>query len=229
MHFFALPTTGQVLSIVFAFLLSAPIGVERELRHKDAGLRTHVLVALGSCLFTLVSIGGFPTLGSGVEWDASRIAAQIVSGIGFIGAGVIWFNHDAIRGLTTASAIWLAAAIGMACGAQMFFPALLIVLAYFLLVLVCAPMFYKITRSGDQIVEVSYEDGQGVLRNVLLEVSKHGFESKVLSFRQSKYQETRSIIVTLQLKGTHNMDPLMASLSSFDGVIEARIADNDEA
>jgi putative Mg2+ transporter-C (MgtC) family protein len=229
MDFFALPSTGQVLAIVFAFLLSASIGIERELRHKDAGIRTHVLVGLGSCLFTLISINGAPALLSGnTSWDAARIAAQVVSGIGFIGAGVIWFNHDAIRGLTTASAIWVAAAIGMACGAQMFFLALLVVVAYFLLVLVFAPLFYAITRRTGQVVEISYVEKQGVLKAVLLEITQRGFESQVIAFRQNKYADRRETVVDIRLKGGRDVDSLLSWLSEYEGVLEAKLADEGE-
>lgn len=229
MNFFALPTLGEILAVVFAFVLSASIGIERELRNKDAGIRTHVLVGMGSCLFTLISIAGAPAMLSGnMRWDASRIAAQVVSGIGFIGAGVIWFNHDAIRGLTTASAIWVAAAIGMACGAQMFLLALLVVAAYFLLVLVVAPLFYKITRRTGQIVEISYAEGQGVLRAVLLEISQRGFESQVISFRQNKYQDHREAVVDVRLKGGRDVDALVSWLSEADGVTGVKLADEAE-
>jgi putative Mg2+ transporter-C (MgtC) family protein len=229
MNFFALPSLGEVLAVVFAFVLSASIGIERELRHKDAGIRTHVLVGMGSCLFTLISIAGAPALLSGnMRWDASRIAAQVVSGIGFIGAGVIWFNHDAIRGLTTASAIWVAAAIGMACGAQMFLLAFMVVIAYFILVLLVAPAFYKLTRRTGQIIEISYVEGQGVLRALLLEISQRGFESQVISFRQNKYRDRREVVVDIRLKGGRDVDSLMTWLSEYDGVDEVKLAEEVE-
>jgi len=90
-----------------ALLLSAAIGLEREVRHKDAGLRTHILVGVGSALFMLISKYGFTDVLEGrlVVLDPSRMAAQIVSGIGFIGAGLIFVRRDAVRGLTTAAAI----------------------------------------------------------------------------------------------------------------------------
>jgi putative Mg2+ transporter-C (MgtC) family protein len=101
-----------------AFLLSSLIGVEREWRQKSAGLRTHTLVGVGAALFVLVSKYGFSdVLGSHVTLDPSRVAAQIVSGIGFIGGGLIFVRGDAVKGLTTAAIVWVTAAIGMACGA----------------------------------------------------------------------------------------------------------------
>ncbi len=95
-----------------AVLLSAAIGLEREIRQKDAGLRTHTLVGIGAALFMLTSKYGFTDMLAGrlVSLDPSRMAAQIVSGIGFLGAGLIFVRRDAVRGLTTAAAVWVTAA-----------------------------------------------------------------------------------------------------------------------
>ncbi len=104
------------LRLVAAMLLGGIIGLEREYRSKDAGFRTHFLVALGAALFTIISQYGF---NDGVK-DTSRVAAQVVSGIGFLGAGLIVFQKNSVRGLTTAAGLWVTAAIGMACGVGMF-------------------------------------------------------------------------------------------------------------
>ena len=111
---------GALLRLVVAALLGGVIGLERELDEKAAGLRTHMLVSVGSALFTLVSAYGFReflTHGKVVSFDPSRIAAQIVTGIGFLGAGVIFRQGFTIRGLTTAASLWLVAAVGLASGA----------------------------------------------------------------------------------------------------------------
>jgi putative Mg2+ transporter-C (MgtC) family protein len=103
-----------------AALLGGAVGLERELDEKAAGLRTHMLVSVGSALFTLVSAYGFHefvTAGGLLRADPSRIAAQIVTGIGFLGAGVIFRQGLTVRGLTTAASLWLVAAVGMAAGA----------------------------------------------------------------------------------------------------------------
>ena len=98
--------------------LGAAIGLERELDEKAAGLRTHMLVSLGSALFTMVGAYGFEDFATGgVTTDPSRIAAQVVTGIGFLGAGVIFRQGFTIRGLTTAASLWVVAAVGMASGA----------------------------------------------------------------------------------------------------------------
>jgi putative Mg2+ transporter-C (MgtC) family protein len=118
-----------VIRLVVAVVLGFALGLERELTNKYAGLRTHILVCLGACVFTLMSIYGFPTFALGdnviIEQatgvrDTARIAAQIVTGIGFIGAGTVLRNGPIVIGLTTAATLWIAASIGMACGAGMY-------------------------------------------------------------------------------------------------------------
>jgi putative Mg2+ transporter-C (MgtC) family protein len=116
-----------LLRLAIACALGAAIGFEREIRDREAGIRTHLLVSLGSALFTIVSAYGFHEfLVSGdnvVRTDPTRIAAQIVTGIGFLGAGAIIREGLSIRGLTTAATLWVVAAIGMACGAGYYWPA----------------------------------------------------------------------------------------------------------
>ncbi len=127
----------QIGDLALAFALSSLIGLEREWRQKSAGLRTHTLVGFGSALFLLVSKYGFgDVLGSGVVLDPSRVAAQIVSGIGFIGGGLIFVRGDAVRGLTTASVVWMTAAVGMACAAGLALLAILATIGHFIVVLV---------------------------------------------------------------------------------------------
>lgn len=105
-----------LLSVVLGFL----IGLERKRRAKEAGVRTHTIVCFGACLLMIVSKYGF----AGSDADVSRVAAQIVSGIGFIGAGMIVYRKNAVHGLTTAAGVWATAGIGMACGAELYFVAI---------------------------------------------------------------------------------------------------------
>ena len=119
---------GEIaLRLVVAAALSGLVGLEREWRERAAGLRTHMLVGVGSALFTLISAYGFNDFLIGgsnvVRADPSRIAAQIVTGIGFLGAGAIIRDGMSVRGLTTAATLWVVAAVGMACGAGYYWPA----------------------------------------------------------------------------------------------------------
>ena len=107
-------TWVMVLNLVIAAFLGGLIGLEREAGHRPAGLRTTMLVCVGSALFTVLSIHAFPSAG---DVSDARVAAQIVTGIGFLGAGTVWRAQDHVKGLTTAASMWVAAAIGMAVGA----------------------------------------------------------------------------------------------------------------
>lgn len=113
-----------ITRIVAATLLGFAIGLEREMTNKYAGLRTNILVCLGACVFTLLSIYAFPTVvtdeyANGIR-DTARVAAQVVTGIGFIGGGTVLRHGANVFGLTTAATLWMAASIGMACGAGMY-------------------------------------------------------------------------------------------------------------
>lgn len=110
-------TNNQIIiRLVLAALIGGMIGVEREFNNRPAGLRTHVLVTLGSTLFMMVSIDGYANLPEGIKGDPYRIAAQVVSGIGFLGAGTIIKTGTDIKGLTTAASLWVSAGIGLAVG-----------------------------------------------------------------------------------------------------------------
>lgn len=112
-----------IFRLVVAGLLGTVVGIEREWRVKEAGFRTHFLVSLGSALFMIVSQWGFEEFlayHDGLRLDPSRVAAQVVSGIGFIGAGAIIFHRQIVRGLTTAASLWAIAGVGMATGAGMY-------------------------------------------------------------------------------------------------------------
>lgn len=119
-------STTLIIRILVGGLLGGLVGLERELRSKEAGFRTHFLVSLGSALLTVISAYGYDTffrehaadfgLTSALSFDPSRIAAQIVSGIGFLGAGIIIFQRNAVHGLTTAAGLWVTSGIGIAVG-----------------------------------------------------------------------------------------------------------------
>ena len=139
-----------ILRIFCAAILGGLIGLEREYRAKEAGFRTHFLVALGSAVFMIVSAYGFEGVASAdtSRWDVSRVAAQVVSGIGFIGAGTIIFrkSENVVVGLTTAAGLWVTAAIGLACGGGMY----VLSIAATLLVLVGLEAFNFFLRKIDK-------------------------------------------------------------------------------
>ena len=168
-----------LLPALLALVLSALIGIEREFRAKSAGLRTHTLVGLGAAVFMIVSKYGFGDLVAieGVSVDPSRIAAQVVSGIGFIGGGLIFVRRDIVRGLTTAATVWVAAAVGMAAGAGLPLLAVGATVGHFVISVGFPPLARALYRRRAEIpvLRLAYLDGQGVLRNVLAACTEQGW------------------------------------------------------
>src|ERR1700722_13515578 len=183
---------AQIAELMAAFVLSMIIGIEREIHQKSAGLRTHTLVGVGAALFMLISKYGFnDVLVPGrIMLDPSRVAAQIVSGVGFLGAGLIFVRRDSVRGLTTAAAVWVTAAIGAACGAGL----IVLGVAATCIYLIVATAFPQLSRrlprasSSLSVIRVRYPDGQGVLRQVLALATARGFTLSEISTESIGYQ-----------------------------------------
>jgi putative Mg2+ transporter-C (MgtC) family protein len=213
----------QVAELAIAFALSLAIGVEREIQQKSAGMRTYTLVGLGSALFVLVSKYGFSdVLRPGVVLDPSRVAAQIVSGLGFIGAGLIFVRRDAVRGLTTAASVWLTAAIGAAAGAGLPVLAALTTGLYFVVMYGMRPLGRWVRRFQPDAVglRVTYLDGRGLLRDVVEQTTLHGFAVVELNTAGSDHPD--SVEVNLVLTGRGELARLSLALSELDGVLSVR-------
>jgi putative Mg2+ transporter-C (MgtC) family protein len=220
----------QIGELALAFALSSLIGLEREWRQKSAGLRTHTLVGVGAALFVLVSKYGFSdVLGDHVVLDPSRVAAQVVSGIGFIGGGLIFVRGDAVRGLTTAAIVWVAAAIGMACGAGLVVLALAATAAHFVVVLLYPRLASALPRSRylGYRLRIVYEDGRGILRDVLGESTGLGFAIVRLDTRQLEHdvRGRPAIAATLDVQGQPTASQLAVALNDLDGVFEVTTTD----
>lgn len=212
----------QFAELGLAFVLSALIGLERELRQKAAGLRTHTLVGLGAALIMLVSKYGFADVLTKnlIVLDPSRVAAQIVTGIGFLGAGMIIVRRDAIHGLTTAATIWLTAGVGMAAGAGLAGLAATVTALYFIALYVFPAIIRRLPRVGvgPATLRVSYTDGRGVLRQVLERCTRDGFSVSELAVDGStRTQGTVEVVLTV-----HGRPPaalLAADLQTVEGVL----------
>jgi putative Mg2+ transporter-C (MgtC) family protein len=171
--FFGGPGQGarQLVELFVAFALTALIGLEREIQGKSAGLRTQTIVGTAAALILLVSKYGFQdvTVNGLVEVDPSRVAAQIVSGIGFLGAGIIIFRRGSVHGLTTAASVWESAAIGMAAGSGLLLLACTVTAMHFLIVLGFLPLARVLASrlSGSVRLHVTYEEGGGTMTNLL--------------------------------------------------------------
>lgn len=213
---------AQMGELGLALLLSALIGLEREFRQKSAGLRTHTVVGFASALIMLVSKYGFAdVLGDHVALDPSRVAAQIVSGIGFIGAGLIFVRRDAVRGLTTAAVVWLTCAVGMAAGAGLWLLAVVVTAAHFLVVFAFTPLAARLPRSRytQSRLRVTYLDGRGALRRVLAICTGRGFFVAELTMERHRDRHDPHLIsIWLVLQGAGEVQGLLAELVEVEGV-----------
>ncbi|GAA2352557.1 MgtC/SapB family protein [Saccharopolyspora halophila] len=217
-----------------ALLLSSAIGLEREIRAKSAGMRTHALVGVGAALFMLVSKYGFGDLvgTEQVSLDPSRVAAQIVSGIGFIGGGLIFVRRDAVRGLTTAASVWVVAAVGMAGGGGLIVLAAATTGVHFLVALGYPPLLRLLRRSmrEPQVMRIGYLDGYGVLRSVLTLCTSRGWTVQDLQVEREDTDDgdQRTAVVALQLRGKAPVSRLVGEVGDLPGVLHAAAGDSAE-
>lgn len=212
-----------LLRLGIAAGLGGAVGFERELRERQAGLRTHLVVCVGAALFTLVSAYGFrDVLAQGtVVADPTRIAAQIVSGIGFLGAGAIIRQGLSVRGLTTAATLWLVAAIGMASGAGYYDGAVIATLGALLTLGPLRIAAYKVIRrwrpDRDRLVVDIPAGGSPV--PILEVIEQHG--ARVVALEIAQEGDRRS--VALDVEHVHESAPaIVAAVGDIDGVLEVR-------
>lgn len=198
-----------------ALILGGAIGIEREYRAKEAGFRTHFLVALGSALFCVVSQFGF-----GIDLkDSSRVAAQVVSGIGFLGAGTIIFQKNVVRGLTTAAGLWVTAAIGLACGTGMYVAA---TIATLMVLLGLEVLHALLPQHGMTSVELSFSAPTKESVRRFIEKARHdGIDVQSYELRDRHTPQGEHIEVSIQLKMKRDADSnlfLIGYMDEFDDV-----------
>jgi len=221
---------GEALvRLALAAVLGGAIGFERELREREAGLRTHMLVAIGSALFTIVSAYGFHEfLTSGanvVRADPTRIAAQIVTGIGFLGAGAIIRQGLSVRGLTTAATLWVVAALGLAAGAG-YYSGAVITTALVLFALyplrVAAYRLVRRLRPEDRRLLVELPAGMSPVA-VIEGVERLG--ARLVSLTVTQEGDRRRLELDLDLPPATGTPALVASVADIPGVVEVKWAE----
>jgi putative Mg2+ transporter-C (MgtC) family protein len=239
-NFFGAEPAGQALlqvgELSLALVLSALIGLEREHRMKNAGLRTHTLVGVASALIVLISKYGFSdVLSSSIVLDPARVAAQVVSGIGFIGGGLIFVQRDVVRGLTTAAIIWLTAAVGMACGAGLPLLALFVTGAHFVVIYAFAPLAQRVLSERAEL-EIQYLSGRGAVEQILQMCAGREFAVHDLatwpgaaspsgaspSGSSPAGSELRAM--HLDLRGRRGIGLLAVSIGDISGVVAVRVS-----
>lgn len=233
------PEFHYLINIGVAIVLSMLIGFEREFHQKSAGIRTHTLVGLGAALFMVISKYGFNDINAvpGYSMDGSRVAAQVASGVGFLGAGLIFVRRDTVRGLTTAASIWLVAAVGMAAGAGMFIMAPGVVAAYLLVAMGIAPLSKRIphSKTSRRALMIRYVDGKGVLRHIIMTIAEHGLKVSDLEMRKDLFEavpafpESRHQDIVLKLTGSPRaVENSVISLNLVEGVERISVTSIDD-
>jgi len=224
-----LDSSEALLRIALAAVLGGLIGVERELREREAGLRTHLLVSVGSALFTIVSAYEFHEfLASGqsvVRADPTRIAAQIVTGIGFLGAGAIIRQGLSVRGLTTAATLWVVAAIGMASGAGYYSAAFITTAVVILSLWPLRIAAYRVlsrfrAEEGRLLVELHAGASTGA---VIDEVEATG--ARIETIEVSQEGDRRRIELDVELPKDQRTPVIIARIAEVEDVVEVRWSD----
>jgi putative Mg2+ transporter-C (MgtC) family protein len=222
----ALPTLNwdeALLRLALAGVLGGLIGLERELRERGAGLRTHLLVSVGAALFTIAGAYGFG--GGGVRVDPTRVAAQIVTGVGFLGAGAIIRQGFSVRGLTTAATLWVVAAVGLAAGAGYYSGAVITTALVLLALWPLRILAFRILRrfradDGRLLVELPIGTGPG---EVIDEIERAG--ARVTAMEVSQEGDRRRLELDLALPHTVPAPRLVARIADVENVADVRWAD----
>jgi len=218
-----------LLRLALAAALGAAVGLERELREREAGLRTHLLVSLGSALFTIASAYGFRDFlvegGALVRTDPTRIAAQIVTGIGFLGAGAIIRQGLSVRGLTTAATLWVVAAIGLTTGAG-YYSAAVITTALVLISLwpLRIIAFKATTRYRPETNRLLAQLPSGESPAPLIDALERA-GARLQSLEVSHEADRRSVILDVTLPPQADAPKIVAQLSDLEHVLEIRWTD----
>jgi putative Mg2+ transporter-C (MgtC) family protein len=217
-----------LIRLIIAALLGAGLGFEREVHGHQAGMRTHMLVSLGSALFTVLSIYGFPQTAGTAGTDPSRISAQIVTGIGFLGAGAIIKYGTNIRGLTTAASLWVVASIGLAAGAGAYFVAvagaLIAIIALWPLHILVGKLHLSAGRLIRLEVELKKLDAFAGVSRVLL-----GHHIEIVTIASAKSKTGHLMELELRMPSGGLRHAVLTDLESLPGVAIRTVKEAEEA
>src|ERR1700712_227270 len=203
-----LDTADAFLRIGAAGGGGAAIGLERESRNQLAGIRTHALVAAGAAGFTLAGADGFHNLPRGPNVDPLRVAAQIASGIGFIGAGAIIRDRGSVRGVTTAAALWTSAALGLAAGAGLWGVAAAGSAVTLLVLVGLRPLSARLAPFATPLrtIDIEYEKGHGTMGPLIDAIRGAGAEVEDLNIHDSSGGSTRTVAVDVRVRDPSVLD-----------------------
>lgn len=212
-----------VIALTLSIILCGAVGIERERRGRTAGLRTHLLVGVGSCIIMIISIYGFPAIqinGVTLNRDVARLAAQVIAGVGFLGAGAIIHRGGGAKGLTTAATIWIVMAIGLACGSFNF----ILATVGTILILVVLTTFRKLEERMTKktpLINLHAKKDSPILSQLLVLAGKHHFLIREFSSELDAEDNLDiSFYATNTLKKDYDILPFIADIQKMEGVID---------
>jgi putative Mg2+ transporter-C (MgtC) family protein len=217
-----------VLRLLLASLLGGIIGLEREIHGRPAGFRTHLLVSLGSCLFVISSVEFYRLFGnfSGgqpVGVDPGRVAAQVVTGIGFLGAGAIIREKASIRGLTTAACLWVAAALGLTCGIGLFYLAISVTLMALASLLLLKELESRLPKDTYFFVKVWGDERSDLMHAIEGALVSLGTKALAMKFDKNVARQRQLIEFQVKCNGKGGAAELAQGLSPIPGVRRVRV------
>lgn len=202
-----------IIRLLLAGVCGCLIGYERKNRNKEAGIRTHIIVAIASCLMMEISKYGFEDIG---KFDGARLAAQVVSGIGFLGAGMIFVHKNSVKGLTTAAGVWATSGIGMAVGAGMYIIGVVTTVIIFVFQILFHKKFKFLLHQNSENMSFVVRDSSNALSTIREIMEKENISYSVTSLRKIKDDRMQ-------------LDICVSFLENFDILkFVEKIAENDE-
>lgn len=219
-----MPWTSVLLKLLLATLLGGVVGFERERHNQPAGFRTHIVLCIGSTLLMLVSIHVVKEFAPPGNADPSRIASQVVTGIGFLGAGAILRFGTSVRGLTTAACLWAVAGIGLAVGSG-YYAGAVITTGLILLTLVVFDRFEKVFIVGAAYkrLSITSADVPGLIGRLEEILHKHRIGSKQMSISKSLLEGRLEVKAVIKIPETVDLDAFAAEMSAVEGIIELEV------
>ena len=222
---------GNLILVIIALLLSVilcgAIGLEREQRGRSAGLRTHLLVGVGSCMIMIISIYGFPAIFSDHR-DVARLAAQVITGVGFLGAGAIIYRNSGTKGLTTAATIWIVMAIGLSCGSMNF----ILAIGGTVLILLVLTVFRKFESRLNKkapLVMLLVKPDVPVASELLKIASRYDSTISDLQISSLETGEVEVTFLVVSNENELNVASLLAEFESLEGVTRVSVINNHKA
>lgn len=203
------------IRILLAGICGAIIGLERRKRFKDAGIRTHLILSIGCAVIMIVSKYAFSDV---LDYDASRVASNIISGVGFLGAGVIFVKSGSVRGLTTAAGIWTTAAIGMAIGAGFYFLGIGVTILLVLLQLLLYRMVPALESIEVAELLIKAKRTPDILETIKAQLDKNNIY--ISTMKVKKLEKELEIRFSVKVQKDHSMQGLFELLSANDDIIE---------